>query len=80
MPATPTASVVIGTLADLRQAGFGGQQLGLARGTGELIVQGAALARADVAGQGLARVLDGLLFVRRMLRPQLLVAEFSARR
>jgi hypothetical protein len=26
------------------------------------------------------RALDGLLFVRRMLRPQLLVAEFSARR
>ena len=65
----PTASVVVGTLADperaqhlladLLQTGFGGQQLGLARATGELIVQDAALVRADVAGQGLARVLVG---------------------
>jgi hypothetical protein len=66
MRATRTRSVVVGTLdderahktiADLRNAGFDNQQIGLAMESGELIVQDAALARADVAGHGLVNVL-----------------------
>jgi hypothetical protein len=67
MNSTPRGSIVVGTLADDRQAhktlgelhraGFGTDQTGLALKTDDLIVQTDTLARADVADRGLVHAL-----------------------
>jgi hypothetical protein len=70
MNSTLRGFVVVGTLADDRQAhatlgelhkaGFRRDQTGLAIDTGDLIVQANALARADVADNGITRALVGM--------------------
>src|SRR5215211_7522662 len=70
MSSSGHGSVVVGTLADdrqahetlgqLRDAGFGTDQTGLALKTDDLIVQTDALARADVADRGLVDALVGM--------------------
>jgi hypothetical protein len=70
MNTTKRGCVVIGTLGDdrqahkalseLRNAGFGSDQTGLAVDVGDLIVQADTLARADVADYGLTNALVGM--------------------
>ena len=48
------------TVDDLRSAGFSGSEIGTACDDGEMVVQENALARADVAGNGLLEALVGM--------------------